>query len=589
MSSQNTPAGRGGQGSIPLMPPQVAVEATAAMPDIADLAARLRFCPNDGRIWLGDQRMLLIHLSALANLRRELVNSLGMPAARGLLTRMGYASGCKDAEFARHIRPGCDLNAFYVGPQMHALEGIVQVEPVRVEVDLETGHYYGEYIWNSSSEVDAHMAAFGISHEPVCWMQIGYASGYTSIFMGQPILHREVECRGTGSRQCRIIGKPVHEWDDPNPDLIYLQPDGLNSLYRNGAGAPSVSTLGTAAPPRQPGLVGMSSGFLGAYHLLEKVARTNASVLFLGETGVGKEMFARSLHGLSNRASMPFVAVNCAAIPDNLIESELFGVERGAFTGAVQSRPGRFERAHGGTIFLDEIGTLNLPAQGKLLRVLQEREVERVGGTETRRVDVRVIAATNVDLRAEARRGTFREDLFFRLNVFPVRIPPLRERREDIPLLVRHFLLKYAERHGRAVGGITDRAMDRLMDYEFPGNVRELENIIERSVILAPDDGSPIDIGHLFACGDELDAPFYGIGQNGALIDSRTPPPSPETLATPETVVNTILSQEMPLESLENRIIETAVERAGGNLAEAARMLGLTRAQLAYRYRKGKE
>ncbi|WP_199229441.1 sigma-54-dependent Fis family transcriptional regulator [Azospirillum sp. TSO22-1] len=567
--------------TVPLVPPQV----TAQMPDIADLSARLRFCPSDGRIWLGDQRMLLIHLSALAGLRRELVNSLGVEAARGLFTRMGYASGCKDAEFARRIRPDDELNAFYVGPQMHALEGIVHAEPVRVEVDIDSGHYYGEFIWHSSSEVDAHIAAFGMSAEPVCWMQIGYASGYTSIFMGQPILHREVECRGTGSRQCRIVGKPVHEWDDPNPDLVYLQPDSLASLYRGAA--PALARLDPAAPDarRQPGLVGVSSSFLAAYHLLQKVAPTDATVLFLGETGAGKEMFARTLHTSSKRADKPFVAINCAAIPENLIESELFGVERGAFTGAVQSRPGRFERAHGGTIFLDEIGTLNLPAQGKLLRVLQEREVERVGGTETRRVDVRVIAATNVDLRAEAKRGAFREDLFFRLNVFPVRIPPLRERRDDIPLLVRHFLLKYCERHGKPVSGITDRAMDRLVDYDFPGNVRELENIVERSVIMAPDDGSPIDVGHVFAFGDEVHAPFYGVAHDGSLIDSRRPP-APPAAPRPAGVIDEILSSDLPLEQLETRAIEAAVQRARGNLSEAARMLGLTRAQLAYRYRK---
>ncbi|MBP2227912.1 DNA-binding NtrC family response regulator [Azospirillum agricola] len=600
MNSSSTPAS-----SVPLMPPQVAAEATARLPDIADLSARLRFCPKDGRIWLGDQRMLLIHLSALADLRRELVGALGLAAARGLFTRMGYASGCKDAEFARRIRPGDDLNAFYVGPQMHALEGVVHVEPVRVEVDIESGHYYGEFLWHGSSEVDAHIAAFGMSAEPVCWMQIGYASGYTSIFMGQPILHREVECRATGSRHCRIVGKPVHEWDDPNPDLIYLQPDSLGSLYR--AAAPSVPPAFTGLPAqpadarRQPGLIGLSSGFLAAHHLLQKVARTSASVLFLGETGVGKEMFARSLHASSDRAAMPFVAINCAAIPENLIESELFGVERGAFTGALQSRPGRFERAHGGTIFLDEIGTLNLAAQGKLLRVLQEREVERVGGTETRRVDVRVVAATNADLRAESRRGNFREDLFYRLNVFPVRIPPLRERREDIPLLVRHFLLKYADRHKRPVAGVTDRGMDRLIDYEFPGNVRELENIIERAVILAPEDGAPIDVGHLFACGDEVHSPFYGVGQDGSLIDGRTAPDPPAgamaagamaagaAAGGPDSLVDSVLANEIPLELLEARLIETAVERAGGNLAEAARTLGLTRAQLAYRYRKGRD
>ena len=572
--------GPGGADSVPLVPPEVAA---AQVPDIADLSARLRFCPRDGRIWLGDQRMLLLHVAALANLRRELVGALGTPAARALLTRMGYESGVADATLARRLRPDDDRLAFYVGPQLHALEGHVRVEPVRVEADPDSGHFYGEFVWHSSCEVDAHMAAFGLSAEPVCWMQIGYACGYTTTFLKRPVLYREVECRGTGGRRCRIVGKPVAEWDDPGPDLLYLQTGEFAALLKDRA-VPVTAVAPPAdagAPP--PGLVGASSGFLAACQLLARVARTSATVLFLGEIGVGKEMFARTLHAMSARADAPFVAVNCAAIPENLIEAELFGVERGAFTGAVQSRPGRFERAHGGTIFLDEIGTLNLPAQGKLLRVLQEREVERVGGTETRRVDVRVVAATNVDLRGAAQRGAFREDLYFRLNVFPVRIPPLRERREDIPLLVHHFLRKFSDRHGRPVTALTDRALDRLVDYAFPGNVRELENLVERAVILAPDDGSPIDIGHLFAAGEEVHAPFLGLARDGSLVD-----PGPAGAAPAGGVIDEILSREMPLEDLEAMVIDAAVARAGGNLAEAARMLGLTRPQLAYRYRKGR-
>ncbi|HLN24885.1 MAG TPA: sigma 54-interacting transcriptional regulator [Patescibacteria group bacterium] len=568
---------------VPLLP-----QLETSPSDFADLSARLRFCPKDGRIWLDDQRMVLLHLSALASLRHELVNSLGTAAARGLLTRMGYASGCKDAQLAKRIRVSDPVAAFLAGPQLHALEGIVSVETVRAEVDLESGHHYGEFIWHSSSEVDAHFAAFGMSAEPVCWMQIGYASGYTSVFMGQPILYREVECRGTGSHHCRIIGKPVQEWDDPNPDMIYLQPDGLASLVmRDGASSQALPVADDKAMPS--GLVGASSGFSAVCQLLKKVAPTNATVLFLGETGVGKEMFARTLHSLSKRCDKPFIAINCAAIPENLVEAELFGVERGAFTGAVQSRPGRFERAHGGTIFLDEIGTLNLAAQGKLLRVLQEREIEPVGGTSSRCVDVRVVAATNVNLRQAVQRGEFREDLFYRLNVFPVHIPPLRERREDIPVLVRHFLGKYSLRHGQTVTGVTDRALDYLLDYDYPGNVRELENIIERAVILCPDDGAPLDVAHLFSPGGEVNTPFFGIGQDGFLTNSREPSsaPPPTTSGSAGGVIEQFLSSELPLDALENLIIQAAVERSGGNLAEAARMLGLTRAQLAYRHRKG--
>jgi len=556
-------------------------------PEFADLSARLRFCPKDGRIWLDEQRMLLLHLSALAGLRHELVTSLGVPAARGLLTRMGYTSGCKDAQLAKRLR-GNSVQAFLAGPQLHALEGIVSVETIRAEVDLEAGHHYGEFIWHCSSEVDAHFAAFGMSAEPVCWMQIGYATGYTSVFMGQPILYREVECRGAGSPHCRIVGKPVHEWDDPNSDMTYFQPGGLASLVeRTEPASPNLTPPPEAAPAQGPaGLVGVSSGFSGAHQLLRKVAGTDATVLFLGETGVGKEMFARTLHASGKRSDKAFIAVNCAAIPENLMESELFGVERGAFTGAVQSRPGKFERANGGTIFLDEIGTLNLPAQSKLLRALQEREIEPVGGTATRRIDVRVVAATNVDLRKAVQRGEFREDLFFRLNVFPVRIPPLRERREDIPLLVRHFLAKYCARYGQSVAGVSDRAMDRLMDYDYPGNVRELENIVERAVILCPNETTPIDVGHLFAQGGEVLSPFLGVGRDGQLTEGARPPVAAPAPNNGVPALDQLLSCDLPLDTLESMIIEAAVERSDGNLSEAARKLGLTRAQLAYRYRK---
>ena len=254
-------------------------------------------------------------------------------------------------------------------------------------------------------------------------------------------------------------------------------------------------------------------------HSVRLVAPTQATVLFVGESGVGKEVFARTLHRISARAEKPFVALSCAAIPDTLLESELFGVERGAYTGAVQSRPGRFERADGGTLFLDEIGTLSASAQVKLLRALQEGEIERLGDTHTRRVDVRVMAATNVDLRNEVRAGRFREDLFFRLNVFPIRITPLRERREDVPLLMTHFLAKFNRLHGRRLTGFTQRAVDAMLSYDWPGNVREVENVIERGVILAAESGA-IDAPHLFTSGEKLSDRRFALDSQGRLIPS---------------------------------------------------------------------
>jgi formate hydrogenlyase transcriptional activator len=234
-------------------------------------------------------------------------------------------------------------------------------------------------------------------------------------------------------------------------------------------------------------IVGESAAIRRVLAELEQVAASDVTVLLLGETGTGKELLARALHERSRRAARAFVPVNCAALPENLVESELFGHERGAFTGAHTRKPGRFELAHRGTLFLDEIGDLPTNAQAKLLRVLQDGEVHRVGSTQPITVDVRVVAATNQDLAAKVSERAFRDDLFYRLSVFPIRVPPLRERPEDIPLLARHLALQCAKRIGKRVTGIADDAVDMLTSYSWPGNVRELQNVIERAVILAVD------------------------------------------------------------------------------------------------------
>jgi DNA-binding NtrC family response regulator len=232
-------------------------------------------------------------------------------------------------------------------------------------------------------------------------------------------------------------------------------------------------------------IVGRDEKMLEIFELIKRVADSDATVLITGESGTGKELIARAIHQHSRRLHKPFVAVNCSAIPDNLIESELFGHERGAFTGAMQRRIGKFELAHGGTLFLDEIGTMRLDMQTKLLRVLQEREIERVGGERTIKVDVRIVAATNADLRELVKAKAFRDDLYYRLNVIPIYVPPLRERKADIPLLVQHFLEKYNRQFHRRVRGFSPAAMAALQAYHWPGNVRELENIVERLVVIS--------------------------------------------------------------------------------------------------------
>ncbi len=233
-----------------------------------------------------------------------------------------------------------------------------------------------------------------------------------------------------------------------------------------------------------PKIVGVSRGIREVSSLVQKVASSPATVLLMGESGTGKELFARAIHQMSERRVRPFIAINCAAIPETLLESELFGHEKGAFTGAVSLKQGKFELADGGSLFLDEIGDLSLAVQAKLLRVLQDGSFERVGGTKTIRVDVRIIAATNTDLALAVKERRFREDLFFRLNVFPVTIPPLRERPEDVPPLVEHFLTKFNSEMRKNIKGISPEALQVLKEYHWPGNVRELQNFVERAVIL---------------------------------------------------------------------------------------------------------
>lgn len=294
--------------------------------------------------------------------------------------------------------------------------------------------------------------------------------------------------------------------------------------------------------------------------LVERVATTNSTVLIGGESGVGKDLVARAIHQNSRRASGPFIKVNSTAVPDTLFESELFGFEKGAFTGALASKPGKFELADKGTLFLDEIGDVPAPIQVKLLRVLQEREFERLGGTRTLKVDVRLIAATNRDLRAALEEGTFREDLYYRLNVVPIDIPPLREHKEDIPDLVRHFVARFARDNdaGANAHEVTPAAMDVLMDYHWPGNVRQLENIIERALALS---SKPvIDVGDIH-------------------LDSRAAAAGPAS-------GGSFLPEGMTLEQWEDEMIREAMRRTSGNKSEAARLLGLSRNALRYRLSK---
>lgn len=295
-------------------------------------------------------------------------------------------------------------------------------------------------------------------------------------------------------------------------------------------------------------IIGRSAAMQDIFATIDRIAPTRATVLLCGESGVGKDMIARAIHHHSPRKDKPFVKINCTAIPENLMESELFGYEKGAFTGANISKPGKFEQANTGTVFLDEIGDVPPSVQVKLLRVLQEREFERLGSNKTIHTDVRVVAATNVDLRAALEQGTFREDLYYRLNVVPLNIPPLRERKEDIPYLADYFARKFG-------GELSEGAIERLMSYHWPGNVRELENVIERSILLAPQPRI-----------DAEDVRIDAVQRSRVVSDG-----------------DHFLPEGMTLDEYEQYVIREALKRANGNKSQAARLLGLTRNALRYR------
>ncbi len=312
---------------------------------------------------------------------------------------------------------------------------------------------------------------------------------------------------------------------------------------------------------RDRSIVGHSAAMQRIFALIRQVAETRTTVLISGESGTGKEMVARAIHRGGDRRDRPFVALNCGAIPENLLASELFGHVKGAFTGAVQSKAGLFETADGGTLFLDEIAELSLPLQVKLLRVIQEKAIRRVGGNGDRSIDVRIVAASNRDLKQEVAEGRFREDLYYRLNVIEVALPPLRERRDDIPLLVAHFIEKYAAELGKEVSGLSEAALERVLAYDYPGNVRELENVVERAVALC----------------------------QGTEVEPEALPPAllerPRAMATPRIPDEGVNLDELTGEYERGLLLE-ALERSGGVKKRAAQLLGITFRSFRYRLEK---
>jgi two-component system response regulator HydG len=450
-----------------------------------------------GLIRFAGQRALLLDAVAMGLLRKYLVENFGVTAARILLTQFGFAQGWRMAEAMRsEFKWDSSEEWQHAGSRLHTLEGLFRVEPGTQGPLSKEG-----VMLIASYEAEQHLLHFGRSDVPECWTICGMTSGYISKSSGKEIYVLEDRCMGKGDAACHLLGRTRDEWGDERAEeLHYFDPTRLKdcldvSLQRVTDTLKAAelklrlhrrALVRVAIDVDEPlGIVAKSTAMAQLVDLARRLAKVDSTVLITGESGSGKERVARLVHEESTRATGPFVAVNCGAITETLLESELFGHARGAFTGAMQDRPGLFEAANSGTLLLDEVGEVSPGMQVKLLRALQEREIRRVGENKSRKVDVRVVAATNRDLARGVASGDFRQDLYYRLKVVELHVPPLRERRDDILPLARVLLADAALQMKRKIAGLAPAAADQLLRYDWPGNVRELENTMERAVALA--------------------------------------------------------------------------------------------------------
>src|SRR4051812_32959875 len=464
--------------------------------DELDHEELLELDPEGGVIRFAGQRALLLDAVAMGLLRKYLVENFGLTAARAVLTQFGFAHGWRMAEAMQsEFKWDSDEDWRNAGTRIHTLEGLFHIESGGDPLSKAGSMLLASY------EAEQHLLHFGRADAPMCWTICGLTSGYISRTAGKEIYVLEDRCMGKGDAACHLFGRTREEWGDERAEeLRFFEPKRLAecldvSLHRvtetlkaaeRKLGEHRRALVRVARDVEEPlGTVAKSPAMRKLVDLARRVAKVDSTVLITGESGSGKERIARLVHEESTRAAGPFIAVNCGAITETLLESELFGHARGAFTGATQDRAGLFEAANSGTLLLDEVGEVSPAMQVKLLRVLQLREIRRVGENKNRKVDVRILAATNRDLAHGVLGGNFRQDLYYRLKVVELHVPPLRERRDDVLSLARVLLADAALRMKRKISGLAPDAADQLLRYEWPGNVRELENAMERAVALA--------------------------------------------------------------------------------------------------------
>jgi transcriptional regulator with PAS, ATPase and Fis domain len=466
----------------------------------------LELDPERGTVHFAGQRALILDAVAMGVLRQYLVQNFGVTAARAVLTQFGFAHGWRMAEALQKEFKWDSEEWYRAGSRILTLEGLFLTQPGN-----DDQFNISAMTLLASYEAEQHLLHFGRSETSVCWTICGLISGFRSFVSGKEIYLFEDRCLAQGHAACHLVGHTREEWGEKHAeDMIFYDAHNLTECLDVSLSRVTKTLQDAEVKLRahqhalaqvkssndEPlGIVAKSLRMQQVVDLARRIAKVDAPVLITGESGVGKERIARLIHAESTRAEGPFIAVNCGAITETLIESEFFGHVRGAFTGANSDRPGLFEAANHGTLLLDEIGDISAGMQVKLLRVLQEKEVRRIGENKSRTVDVRILASTNRNLAQAIVDGTFRQDLYYRLKVVEVHVPALRDRRDDILPLARMMLADAAVRMARTISSITPTAADQLLRYNWPGNIRELENTMERAVALST--GSRVDISDL--------------------------------------------------------------------------------------------
>lgn len=533
--------------------------------------------PVNGLPFFGSARLVVTGAGPfLSRLGLDLMERLGEPALQAIFFRFGYESGLGMATSLSEVYQWeSDLEWFKAGSVVRRWSGLAVEEITELDFDRAAGRCRFQGLWRESFQVRLRPPDQRPPYQqPICSILAGAASGYASACLGREVLVRETECAFNGAPACRFEGRPVEEWGltpeqlrrqyslpEVNDEMDRLRQALTTTRQQLQAQQDELERLrARAVSPSETGFVHRGEAMERVLQLCLKAAPTPSSLLLVGETGTGKEVLARFIHRHSGRADQPYLAVNCAALPPNLLESELFGHVKGAFTGAHRHRRGRLEEADGGLLFMDEIGELSLTGQVKLLRVLESKSFERVGDQRPVQADVRFVAATNRDLRAMVAAGEFRHDLFFRLNVIPIFMPPLRQRPEDVPALVDHFLARLVKSTGKAITGASSQVMTRLMNHAWPGNVRELRTTLEYAFVVA--DQGRIEPRH-------LPPGLAPAADSAADAPKGRPDPAPPAQARPEGKPR---DAELRQELLE------ALELCGGNLSQAARRLGVSRA-----------